>query len=147
MKYKFCIYLIFSLSVSLFGQTNKQKDFQDKSCTSLKEAEYIYNKDLPITDKELTEYIATNYSKTFPHVAIDLNIVLTSNQSPCCRRVVISDTTKMNQKEVESLVAIITKFPKLKKIKLSKDKPKYITLIVSTDKASKTTAVFLPAFD
>lgn len=100
--------------------------------------------ELDITEKEFTNYVATNFNKNFPKTTVELNIVIDSDAKTCCRRLFISDSTKMDSKQITTLKNIVLKFPKYNKIKFAlNEKTKYLTILISGDKKGKTTAYLL----
>lgn len=127
--------------------TKNEKEIYDDNCTSLKEIGIVMFEDLKFTDEEFTTYVAASFNKNFPKTAVELNIVINSEAKACCRRMVIFDSTKMNDKQIEALKNTVLKYPSYDRIKFAPDeKLKYLTILISGDKKRKTTAYLLGGF-
>ena len=146
MTKKTFIILFATLSFIVKGQisTKNGKEIYDNNCTSLKGIGVVMFNDLDITEKEFTDYVAANFNTNFPKAVVELNIVIDSNSKTCCRRLVISDSTKMENKQISDLKNVVLKFPKYNRIKFAlNENPKYLTILISADKKGKTKAHLL----
>ena len=150
MKKALYIFILVSACILANGQTStvkKQKTIDNQNCIQLKGIGCIMNEDLPVTDVEFTKYISTNYSKKISQTTVELNVVFQQKLPPCCRRTIISDSTKIDLKQIDKLTTTVLSFPGFNKIKFVADeKAKYLIILIFSDKNGNITTGFLPAF-
>ena len=123
-----------------FGQFPKQKTITDKNCPPLSTISIKVN-ELKISDEEITEYLKSKYPKIFFKTGIQLNLILLPNTLPCCRSIVIFDSTRITQNETSELLKHVINFPKYNKIKI--DKPRHLQLLIGCDNNYRPTGVFM----
>lgn len=100
--------------------------------------------ELTISDKEITEYLKLKYPKTFHKTTIQFNLILLPKAQPCCRSIVISDSSRISKEETESLLKYVISFPNYSKIKI--DKPRHLLLVIACDSIYKPTGIFMAGY-
>jgi hypothetical protein len=125
-------------TVASLGQTNLETNYRkiitDSTCKS--NVNPSFEKDVKLDYLKFSEYFNENYTDVFPSVAIEFNIIMEQNSEPCCKTVIIYDSTKVTDTQIGKLKSCMMAYPQLKNCVSfqTNETIKYLSLILTKDK-------------
>lgn len=140
---------------SINGTVARQKTNVNQNCATYGEQNYVFEglnylvdeEPKSVSEKNFENYILSKNPYTFPKTSIDFCIVFQPNVPPCCRKIDIEDTLKMDIKQLDTLTKLVLNYPIFSKVQFyNNEKVKYLVISMSRFKKNPMTISFTTDF-